>query len=55
MTEGLPAEIVQATKSAHSLGRFNATGSAGRFLLELQEQKNVSGQTFQLDSRPHRW
>jgi len=55
MTAILSVDVVQAAKSAHSLGRFNTTESVGRFLLDLQDLEHVSGQTFQLDSRPRRW
>lgn len=39
----------------HALGRLNTAADAARFIAFLHGMENVSGQTFQLDSRIRRW
>jgi len=56
MTDAVPAEAERAALDAHALGRFNTPEDAARFIVFLHtSQPNVSGQTFQLDSRIRRW
>ena len=50
--DGLRAQF----RGAHTLGRFNTTAEAARFIRFLHlEMPHTSGQVFSLDSRPHRW
>lgn len=48
-------EWKQRLLSQHTLGRLNTPQDAARFILMLHSMTAVSGQVFQLDSRPHRW
>jgi 3-oxoacyl-[acyl-carrier protein] reductase len=41
--------------AANRLGRMNAVEEVARFVVFLCGLQNVSGQVFQLDSRPARW
>lgn len=55
MTERLSAETRAQLVSANRLGRMNAVAEVARFVVFLCRMENVSGQVFQLDSRPARW
>ncbi|HEY1171892.1 MAG TPA: SDR family NAD(P)-dependent oxidoreductase [Verrucomicrobiae bacterium] len=55
MTEGLPEEVMKAFAEANALGRINEVEEVARFIANLAEMKNVSGQVFQLDSRIAPW
>jgi 3-oxoacyl-[acyl-carrier protein] reductase len=55
MTEGLPEEIMKAFAEANALGRINDIEEVAKFIANLAEMKNVSGQVFQLDSRIAPW
>ena len=51
MTAALPDEVRTAALARHSLGRFNTSADAARFIRLLTSLDHVSGQVFQLDSR----
>ncbi len=51
MTQGLAAETIERARESHVLGRFNTCEDVARFVEFLHSMENVSGQTFQLDSR----
>ncbi|MCD6049079.1 MAG: 3-oxoacyl-(acyl-carrier-protein) reductase [Verrucomicrobia bacterium] len=55
MTAGLPEEVMKAFAEANALGRINEVAEVARFIANLAEMKNVSGQVFQLDSRIAPW
>lgn len=54
MTRRLPAEVIEAARERHLLGRFNTPEDAARFVVFLDSLSHVSGQVFQLDSRLRR-
>ncbi|MEM1295833.1 MAG: SDR family NAD(P)-dependent oxidoreductase [Verrucomicrobiota bacterium] len=51
MTADLPEEVRQRALGQHALGRFNTCDEAARFVVFLASTENLSGQTYQLDSR----
>jgi 3-oxoacyl-[acyl-carrier protein] reductase len=51
MTRDLPDEIRNAARERHALKRFNDGNEAARFIHFLSTTANISGQSFQLDSR----
>jgi len=51
MTTDLPDPVRAAALEKHSLGRFNTSAEAARFIRHLTTLDHVSGQVFQLDSR----
>lgn len=51
MTRDLPDEIRNAARERHVLKRFNDGNEAARFIHFLSTTANISGQSFQLDSR----
>lgn len=55
MTARLPAARLQALARDNALQRLNSTDETARFIVFLAGMKNVSGQTFALDSRPAPW
>ena len=55
MTGGMSERRVQALTQNTHLGRPNTFDEVCRFVLHLAAMRNVSGQVFNLDSRPHRW
>jgi 3-oxoacyl-[acyl-carrier protein] reductase len=55
MTESLDSEVLDAFVQANALGRLNEIEEVAKFVVFLAGMKNVSGQVFQLDSRPARW
>jgi 3-oxoacyl-[acyl-carrier protein] reductase len=55
MTAALDAVTRAELVAANRLGRMNAIGEVARFVAFLAAMENVSGQVFQLDSRPARW
>ncbi len=55
LTAGLSPEARQRLQAANLLNRFNVIPEVARFVVFLVGMENVSGQLFQLDSRPARW
>jgi 3-oxoacyl-[acyl-carrier protein] reductase len=55
MTARLSAAAQARLVAANRLGRMNAVEEVARFVVFLCGLQNVSGQVFQLDSRPARW
>jgi 3-oxoacyl-[acyl-carrier protein] reductase len=55
MTARLSAAAQARLVAANRLGRLNAVEEVARFVVFLCGLQNVSGQVFQLDSRPARW
>lgn len=51
MTAGLSDNALDRVRQRHALGEFNTTDDAARFIAFLDSMEQVSGQTFQLDSR----
>mgnify|MGYP001191795214 CR=1 FL=1 len=52
MTAALPEAVKRGVRESHALGRFNTVEDAARFICFLTTLDHVSGQVFQLDSRP---
>lgn len=52
MTAPLSDATKEAALARHRLGRFNTVEEAARFIAELSTFQHISGQVFQLDSRP---
>lgn len=55
MTRNISEEARAAARRDNVLDRFSDPASAARFIVRLAEMKTVSGQTFNLDGRIHRW
>ena len=55
LTAGLSPAQLEALAQANSLRRLNSPDEVARFVVFLAGLRNVSGQLFQLDSRPARW
>lgn len=55
MTGSLDSRVLDAFVRANALGRLNEIEEVADFVAFLAGMKNVSGQVFQLDSRPARW
>lgn len=55
MTRSLDSDRVEQVRQQHALQRFNTAEDVARFLPFLHSLTNVSGQAFQLDSRPSSW
>ncbi len=55
MTESLDPKALDSFARANSLGRLNEIEEVAKFIVFLASMKNISGQVFQLDSRPARW
>ncbi len=55
MTDKLGGEVKARALRTHLLGRFNTPLDAARFIVFLDSMDAVSGQVFQLDSRPRPW
>lgn len=55
MTRGLAPEALARLARANLLGRLNDPVEVARFLRHLAGMRNVSGQVFNLDSRPVPW
>ena len=55
MTAKLTAAQLATFRAANALGRLNAVAEVARFLAFLASTENISGQSFQLDSRIGRW
>ena len=55
MTAQLHPEVLQHLQKANRLNRLNSISEVARFVVFLTGMENVSGQVFQLDSRPARW
>ena len=55
MTATLAPEVMEAFSQANALGRINSVEEVARFVRFLTTMRNVSGQTFQLDSRIVPW
>lgn len=52
MTAPLSEQAREAALARHRLGRFNTVSEASRFIAFLATTSHISGQVFQLDSRP---
>ena len=52
MTAELNDAATEAARQRHQLGRFNTVDEAARFVTFLCSTQHISGQVFQLDSRP---
>ncbi|MCS7063110.1 MAG: SDR family oxidoreductase [Methylacidiphilales bacterium] len=55
MNRHLRAEIVEAIRRQHVLGRFTTIEESARMIAALAESQHISGQIFQLDSRINPW
>jgi 3-oxoacyl-[acyl-carrier protein] reductase len=55
MTADLSADALAALLGRSVLRRANTVEEVARFVVHLAGMENVSGQVFQLDSRPARW
>jgi 3-oxoacyl-[acyl-carrier protein] reductase len=55
MTAGLATAVVGELAAANVLRRISTVEEVARFVVFLCSLKHVSGQVFQLDSRPARW
>ncbi len=55
MSDRLSAEARERLVAANRLRRMNSVAEVARFVVFLCSLENVSGQVFQLDSRPARW
>ncbi len=55
MTARLSDPIMADFAQANALGRLNSVAEVARFIAFLARMENISGQCFQLDSRPARW
>jgi len=55
MTEQLDAQTLKSYAKANALNRLNDPDEVARFIAFLTTLSNVSGQLFQLDSRPAPW
>ena len=55
MTAKLTAAQLATFRAANALGRLNSVAEVARFLAFLASTENISGQSFQLDSRIGRW
>lgn len=52
MTASLADAVRERARVRHRLGRFNTVAEASRFIVRIVEAPHLSGQVFQLDSRP---
>ena len=55
MTATLDAAVLRSYAEANLLGRINDPAEVARFIAFLLTTTNISGQSFSLDSRVHRW
>ena len=55
MTASLSEQVMADFARANALGRLNSVAEVARFIGFLAQMGNVSGQCFQLDSRPAKW
>lgn len=55
MTARLSDQVMADFARANALGRLNSVAEVARFIAFLGQTENISGQCFQLDSRPCRW
>lgn len=55
MTATLDAAVLRSYAEANLLGRINDPAEVARFIAFLLTTANISGQSFSLDSRVHRW